>query len=486
MHCWWRIPKDCCAWCKPDGFVSAPLAGVPGVKQVAAQGMHDVLLDPDFARNRRFYFTYTAPPAGEAPGRWPVTHWYEDVWTLPLAERRKLDLGMERVASARLSEDLQRITDVKLLAEGAERRIALGRDGNLFVTGADRFRFYESDLDGVDRDFAATPDVRRNYSGSVLRIGRDGSIPRDNPWLSRPTVPRALYAHGLRDPEGAAVHPVTGELWTIEHGPQGGDELNRILPGKDYGWPDVSYGTQYDARQTGGRVSVPVGSGKHSRADVEEPRYFWFPSIAPSGMMFYTGNLFPQWKDNLFVGCMSATLPCQGLVRLVLDGDKVVAEERLLLDRRQRVRDIRQAADGSDLSHCRGPDPATHARRREVRCLHALLAVALLAVPLAVQPADVVDHPGKALYEKHCAACHDKPDVSRAVPFAQLRTMRLGNLFFSMTDGKMKAQAAMLDERERGELVDYIADRRPVDESWVDAMRCKARTAPAGEADAAR
>jgi len=330
-----------------DGFVSAPLAGVPGVKQVAAQGMHDVLLDPDFARNRRFYFTFTAPPAGEAPGRWPVTHWYEDVWTLPLAERRKLDLGMERVASARLSEDLQRVTDVKLLAEGAERRIALGRDGNLFVTGADRFRFYESDLDGVDHDFAATPDVRRNYSGAVLRVGRDGSIPKDNPWLSRSTVPRALYAHGLRDPEGAAVHPVTGELWTIEHGPQGGDELNRILPGKDYGWPDVSYGTQYDARQTGGRTSVPVGSGKHSRTDVEEPRYFWFPSIAPSGMMFYTGDLFPQWKGNLFVGCMSATLPCQGLVRLVLEGDKVVAEERLLLDRKQRVRDIRQAADGS-------------------------------------------------------------------------------------------------------------------------------------------
>ena len=307
---------------REDGFVSAPLAGMPPVKQVAAQGLHDLLLDPDFARNRRFYFTYTAPPDGEAPGRWPLAHWYENVWLLPLPERLKLNLGMERVASARLAGDQQRVTDVKVLAEGAERRLALARDGNLFVTGADRFRFYDSDLDGVEREFSATPDVRRNYSGVVLRIGRDGSIPRDNPWLSRPTVPPALFAHGLRDPEGATIHPVTGELWTVEHGPQGGDELNIIRPGRDYGWPDVSYGTQYDARQDDGRKSVPVGTGRHSRADVEEPRYFWFPSIAPSGLMFYTGELFPQWKGNLFVGCMSAAVPCQGLIRLVLDGDR--------------------------------------------------------------------------------------------------------------------------------------------------------------------
>ncbi|MEY2855335.1 MAG: hypothetical protein RL030_2467, partial [Pseudomonadota bacterium] len=187
---------------RPDGFVSAPVTGLPDVKQAAAQGFHDLLLDPDFARNRRFYFTFTAPPPGEAPGRWPLAHWYENVWTLPVSERLKLNLGMEKVASAKLSEDLRSVSDVKILAEGAERRIALGRDGNLFVTGADRFRFYDSDLDGADHDFSATPDVRRNYSGLVLRVGRDGSIPKDNPWLSRPTVPSALYAHGLRDPEG--------------------------------------------------------------------------------------------------------------------------------------------------------------------------------------------------------------------------------------------------------------------------------------------
>jgi glucose/arabinose dehydrogenase len=158
---------------RPDGFVSAPLTGLPDVKQVSAQGFHDLLLDPDFARNRRFYFTFTAPPLGEAPGRWPLAHWYENVWTLPVAERLKLNLGMEKVASARLSEDLRSITDVKILAEGAERRVVLAPDGNLLVTGADRFRFYDSDLDGADHDFSATPDVRRNYSGAVLRVGID-------------------------------------------------------------------------------------------------------------------------------------------------------------------------------------------------------------------------------------------------------------------------------------------------------------------------
>ena len=331
----------------PNGFVSGPLAGVPGVKRVSAQGLHDVVLDPEFATNRKIYFAYTAPTPGEPPGTWPLAHWYEDVWSIPLSERLKKSLGMEVVASARLSEDLTRITEVKVIAEGAERRIVLARDGTLLITGVDRFRFYDSDLDGADHDFTATPDVRRNFSGVVLRVNRDGSIPNDNPWLSRPSVAPAVFAHGLRDPEGAALNPLTGELWTVEHGPQGGDEINIIRAGKDYGWPDVSYGTQYDARRSDGARNFPVGSGKTSRPDVEEPRYYWVPSIAPSGMMFYTGDLFPQWKGNLFVGGMAAASQSQSLVRLVLDGDRVVAEERLLVDRKQRVRDIRQAPNGS-------------------------------------------------------------------------------------------------------------------------------------------
>ena len=327
----------------PDGKVSTPLGGVPGVEVVAAQGLHDVVLDPQFATNRLIYFTYFAPPKGREPRSWPIEHFYEEVWTKSLAERRTMQLGYERAARARLSDDATKLENVDVLVEGSERRIVIARDGTLLITGADRFRFYDSKLDGMSHDFTDNPDVRRNFSGRVLRINRDGSIPKDNPWLSRATVPAETYAHGFKDPEGAALNPQTGELWTTDHGPQGGDEIDIVKPGKDYGWPDVSYGRQYDARQADGRKNVPVGSGKTSRADVEEPVYFWVPSIAPSGMMFYTGDLIPQWKGNLFVGAMAG----QALVRLILKGDRVVAEERLLTERMQRVREVRQGPDGA-------------------------------------------------------------------------------------------------------------------------------------------
>ncbi len=328
---------------RPDGVVLGPLAGVPDVKSVAAQGLHDVVLDPQFATNRLLYFTYFAPPKGEAPGVWPIEFFYERVWTKPLAERRTMQLGAERVARARLSEDNRRLEQVEVLAEGAERRIVVGRDGNLLVTGADRFRFYDTDLDGVEHEFIDNPDARRNFSGRVIRIGRDGSIPKDNPWLSRATVLAETFAHGFKDPEGAALHPQTGELWTIDHGPQGGDEINIVRAGKDYGWPDVSYGRQYDARQLDGRKNVVVGTGKTARNDVEQPIYYWVPSIAPSGMMFYTGEMFPEWRGSLFVGAMAG----QHLVRLVLNGERVIAEEKLLTDRKQRIREVRQGPDGA-------------------------------------------------------------------------------------------------------------------------------------------
>jgi aldose sugar dehydrogenase len=332
---------------RPDGTMGPYIEGVPVIKQVGAQGLHDVVLDPDFARNRTLYFTYFAPLDGQPGGWFPLRQLYEDVWSVPLAQRRAMKIGMERIARARLSEDGRRLEDVRLIGNGTERRLVLARDGTIWGIGADRFWHYESKLDGMEHDFTAEPDVRRNFAGRVIRINKDGTIPADNPWLSRATVDAQTYAHGFKDPEGAAMNPATGELWIVEHGPQGGDEINIVRPGKDYGWPDVSYGVQYDARQADGRKNVPVGNGRTSMPGVEEPRYYWVPSIAPSGMMFYTGDLFPRWKGNLFVGCMSAAVPCQGLIRLVLDGDNVVAEERLLLDRKQRIRDIRQAPDGS-------------------------------------------------------------------------------------------------------------------------------------------
>ena len=342
----WEAVFGGCAWervIEADGRVGAPIEGLPAIKVVAAHGLHDVLLDPDFATNRTLYFTYLAPPPGEPGKAWPLAHWYAEVWAMSLAERRRHDLGMEVMARAKLSADNRRLTDVQVMVQGAERRIALGRDGSLLVSGADRFRFYDTDLDGEQRDFSAEPDIRRNYSGSVLRIGRDGVIPADNPWLSRTTVPPALFAHGLRDPEGMAVHPQTGEPWTTDHGPQGGDEINVIRPGRDYGWPEVSYGVQYDANRTDGRKNVPVGTGMNWRAGVEEPLYVWVPSIAPSGMMFYTGERFAQWRGNLFVGALAG----KALVRLVLDGERVVAEERLLHDLDLRVRDVRQGPEGA-------------------------------------------------------------------------------------------------------------------------------------------
>jgi aldose sugar dehydrogenase len=328
---------------RPDGVVSAPLAGVPGVKVVAAQGLHDIVLDPGFAQNRLLYFCYFAPPKGEEPAIWPTEFFYQRVWTKSLEERRTMAIGTERVARARLSKDNKSLEDVETLAEGAERRIVLAPDGTLYVTGADRFRLYDSKYDGVEHDFTDNPDLGRNFSGRVIRINRDGSIPKDNPWLNRATVLPETFAHGLRDPEGAAINPSTGELWVTDHGPQGGDEIDIIRPGKNYGWPDVSYGVQYDFQRTDGRKNVPVGNGASSMPGVEEPTYFWVPDIAPSGMLFYTGDRFPEWKGNLFVGALER----QALVRLVLKGDRVVAEERLLVDRNMRVRDIRQGPDGA-------------------------------------------------------------------------------------------------------------------------------------------
>lgn len=328
----------------PNGVVSAPLANVPPIKRVAAEGLHDVVLDPDFANNRLVYFIYFAPPKGEAAQEWPNEHFYEDVWTLSLAERRRLDLGVERIGKARLSTDEKTLENVAVLYEGGvERRLIFAPDGSLFAIGADQFRFYDSELDGVERDFLDEPDITRNFSGRVIHINADGSIPKDNPWLGRATVSRETYAHGLKDPEGGAIHPVTGALWVIDHGPQGGDEINIIKSGADYGWPNVTYGVQYDARQADGRKNVAVGTGKTALPGVEQPIYYWVPSIAPSGMAFYTGALFPQWQGNLFVGAMAG----QALIRLVLDGDRVVAEERLLTDMKQRIREVRQGPDGA-------------------------------------------------------------------------------------------------------------------------------------------
>ena len=316
--------------------VHTAVAGVPPVKTVAAQGFHDIVLDPDFAHNRLVYFSYFAPPPGEAAGFWPNEFAYDRVFNVSVAERRRMRLGMEQVARARLSDDESRLENVAVILQGAERRLAFAPDGTLYATGADRFRFYNSDLSGGRNGYETNVTIRKNFAGRVSRINTDGTIPQDNPFLSDPLVPPDVFAFGVRDPEGAAINPRTGELWEVEHGPAGGDELNIIRSGRDYGWPVISYGLQYT-------TGKPVGSGSTAMAGMEQPLYYWFPDIAPSGMMFYTGDRFPQWKDNLFVGSLAG----KALVRLILDGERVVGEERLLGDRNQRIRDVRQGPDGN-------------------------------------------------------------------------------------------------------------------------------------------
>ncbi len=243
---------------------------------------------------------------------------------------------MEVVARARLSEDETRLENVAVILEGAERRLAFAPDGTtLHATGADRFRFYNGDLSGGRRSYEADPTIRKHFAGRISRINTDGSIPKDNPFLSDPLVPPDVYAFGIREPEGAAIKPKTGELWEVEHGPAGGDELNVIRSGHDYGWPVISYGLQY----TSGKQ---VGSGLTAKSGMDQPLYYWFPDIAPSGLLFYTADRFPEWTGNLFVG----SLGTRSLIRLVIEGERVVGEEPLLANRNQCVQDVRQGPDG--------------------------------------------------------------------------------------------------------------------------------------------
>jgi aldose sugar dehydrogenase len=318
-----------------NGFYSAPIAGVPDTKIVAAESLHDVVLDPDFAHNRMIYFTYFAPPPGETPGSWPLEYFYANVWKASVSERRTMRVGEERLARARLSDDERSLENVQVLLDGVNRRIVFAPDGTLFITGADRFRFYEAPYDGTDHEIL-DPDILRNFTGRVARINKDGSIPKDNPFLDQPTVLPETYSYGHRDPEGAAINPTTGKLWVIEHGPLGGDKISIIKPGGNYGWPNVSYGRRYNGDPI-------AGTGATQKPGVEQPVYYWYPDIAPCGLIFYTGGMLPEWKGNVLIGGMGA----KSLIRLVLDGDKVVAEERLLKDLNQRVREVQQAPDGS-------------------------------------------------------------------------------------------------------------------------------------------
>jgi aldose sugar dehydrogenase len=284
-----------------DGTPSAPLTGLPAVRAAGQGGLLDVALDPDFGTTPWVYWTYAEAGAGGNSGT-------------ALARGRLVGTGLQ---------DVQVIFRQQPQVSGDGHfgaRIAFAADKTLYLTLGDRQR---DDPASPGLDWAQNPSVQQ---GKVMRLNRDGSNAQQ-------------VSLGHRNPQGAAVHPGTGELWLVEHGPQGGDELNRVLPGRNYGWPLRSYGCPYGAPVG---TTCQVNGGVHAPG-WEEPLSYWIPtSIAPSGLAFYTGTLIPQWTGSLFTGALAG----QALWRLTLSGNTVTAREALYADLGNRIRDVRQGPDG--------------------------------------------------------------------------------------------------------------------------------------------
>ncbi len=278
-----------------------PIEGLPPMTVQGQGGFHDVVLHPQFEKNQLVYLAY----AGRG------------------ADGAGTELARGRLAGHRL-EDVQILFKQAPKGQAGQHfggRIVFDRAGYVYLTLGDR----------GERDRAQRPD---DHAGSVIRLHDDGRVPKDNPFAGRPGWKPEKFTLGNRNMQGAALHPQTGLLWTHEHGPQGGDEVNVMHAGVNYGWPVITYGVNYG-------FGTKIGEGTH-KAGMQQPLHYWVPSIAPSGMAFYTGEKFPRWKGDLFVGALRD----QMLVRLRLDGEKVVSEERLLKGVLGRIRDVRSAPDG--------------------------------------------------------------------------------------------------------------------------------------------
>ena len=293
----------------PDGKVSTPVARLPEVDARGQGGLLDVAIDPEFSSNQTIYWSY-AEPRADGNG------------TAMARGRLITDDGDPRV------EDVQVIFRMMPSLRSDKHfgsRIAFAPDGTLFLTLGER-----SILEGR----VQAQDLG-SHLGKVVRVNKDGSIPEDNPFVDREDALPEIWSYGHRNIQSAAIHPETGALWTVEHGPMGGDELNAPEAGKNYGWPIITYGLEYSGD--------PVGEGITAKEGMEQPLYYWDPVIAPSGMLFYTGALFPAWKGSLFIGSLGE----EHLDRLTLEGERVVGEERLLTDLGQRIRDVVQGPDGA-------------------------------------------------------------------------------------------------------------------------------------------
>ena len=286
----------------PDGRVSQALTGMPKVFARGQGGLLDLALSPAFAQDRMIYFSYAEPGEGGAG--------------TAVARGR---LGEGQVEAVQV---IWRQTPKVPGNNHFGSRLVFARDGNLFVTVGDRFNYRDQ-----AQNLATT-------LGKIIRIRPDGSIPKDNPFVGREGVKPEIWSYGHRNVQAAALHPDTGELWTVEHGARGGDELNRPQAGKNYGWPVITYGVDYSGAK--------IGEGT-AKANMEQPVYYWDPVIAPSGALFYTGKAFPQWRGHLLIGSLTPGL----LVRLEISGDRVVNETRYLAELRERIRDVQQGPDGS-------------------------------------------------------------------------------------------------------------------------------------------
>ena len=291
----------------PAGQLSGPITGIPAVNAAGQGGLLGVRVDPAFSTNRMIYWVFSeARPDGNATA----------------------------VAKGTLSTDETRIEGATVIyrALPAYRgtahyggRLVIDPAGNLLVSTGER------------SDLVTRPQAQSINSGlgKIIRINKDGTASSGNPLANTAGALPEVYALGLRNPQGLAFHPITGELWESEHGPRGGDEINRIQPGANYGWPTITYGIEYSGAR--------VGEGIQQREGLEQPVYYWDPVISPSGMTFYSGNRIPEWQNNLFIGSLSG----MHLVRLVFRNNRVVGEERLLADEGQRFRDVTQGMDGA-------------------------------------------------------------------------------------------------------------------------------------------
>jgi glucose/arabinose dehydrogenase len=292
--------------------MSEPVSGLPPVDARGQGGLLDVALDPDFRSNQLIYWSYA-----EATAR--------GTNNTAVARGQFVDVASPVVANVQVifhqSPSLN-----STLHFGS--RLVFARDGTLFITLGER-SITEGRMQAQRLD---------SLLGKIVRLNPDGSIPADNPFARKPGVRPEMWSFGHRNVQAAALHPSTGELWVAEHGTRGGDELNISRKGLDYGWPTIAYGIEY----AGGQIT----GGIQQKAGMEQPRYYWDPNIAPSGMVFYTGTLFPAWRNSLFIGGLGSL----NLVRLSVNGERVVGEERLLQDlkpQRERIRDVRQGPDGA-------------------------------------------------------------------------------------------------------------------------------------------